>query len=45
MCIYRKAFAFKPISNQFNILADCNLSFTKSLNNSYLEMDGYFYID
>ena len=29
MCIYRKAFVFKPTGNQLNILAGCNLSFTK----------------
>ena len=34
MCIYRKAFVFKPISNQLNILAN------KSLNSSFFEMDG-----
>ena len=40
MSIYRKAFVFKPISNQLNVLAGCNLSFTKSLNTSYFEIDG-----
>ena len=40
MCIYRKAFVFKPISNQLNILVGYNLSFTKFLNTSYFEMDG-----
>ena len=40
MCIYRKAFVFKPISNQLIILVGCNLSFTKSLKTSYFEMDG-----
>ena len=40
MCIYRKAFAFKPICNQLNILVDCNLSFTKSLNTSYFKVNG-----
>ena len=34
MCIQRKAFVFKPISNQLNILVGCNLSLTKSLNTS-----------
>ena len=38
MCIYRKAFVFKPISKQLNILVGCNLSFTKSLNTSYFAM-------
>ena len=33
-------FIFKPISNQLNILVGCNLSFTKSLNACYFEMDG-----
>ena len=40
MCIYRKAFVFKHISNQLNILVGCDLSFTKSLNTSYFEMAG-----
>ena len=40
MSIYRKAFVFKPISNQLNILTGCKLSFTESLNTSYFEMDG-----
>ena len=40
MCIYRKAFVLKSISNQLNILGGCNLSFTKSLNTSYCEVDG-----
>ena len=39
LCNYREEFVFKPISSQFNIVADCNLSFTRSLNASYLEMD------
>ena len=33
-------FIFKPFSNQLNIFVGCNLSFTKSLNASYFEMDG-----
>ena len=33
-------FIFKLISNQLNILVGCNLTFTKSLNASYFEMDG-----
>ena len=36
MFIYRKTFVYKPISNQLNILVVCNLSFSKSLNTSYL---------
>ena len=40
MCIYRKVFVFKPITNQLNILVGCNLSFTKFLNSSYFEMGG-----
>ena len=40
ICIYRKAFVFTPTSNQLNVLVGCNLSFTKSLNTSYFEMDG-----
>ena len=39
MCIYRKAFVFKPVSNQLHILVGCNLSFTKSLNTSHIEME------
>ena len=37
MYIYRKAFVFKSISDQLNVLVGCNLSFTKSLNTSYFE--------
>ena len=40
LCNYREDFAFKPISNQLNIPGGCSLSFTRSLNVSYLEMDG-----
>ena len=40
MCIYGKAFVFKPITNWLNILVGCNASFTKSLNTSYFKMDG-----
>ena len=36
----KHVFTFKPISNQFNILVGCNLSFTNSLNASNFEMDG-----
>ena len=32
LCNYREQFVFKPISSQFNIVAGCNLSFTRSLN-------------
>ena len=37
LCNYREGF---PISNQLNILVGCNLSFTRSLNASYLKMGG-----
>ena len=40
MCIYRKVFVFNPISNQLNVLVGYNLSFNKSLNTSYFEIDG-----
>ena len=40
LCNYREEFVFKPISNQLKILVACNLSFSSSLNVSYLEMDG-----
>ena len=40
LCNYREKIVFKPISSQFNIVVGCNLSFTRSLNASYLEMDG-----
>ena len=40
LCNYREAFVFKPISNQLDILAGCNVSFTRWLNASFLEMDG-----
>ena len=36
---YSEGFAFKPISKHLNILVGCTLSFTRSLNASYLEMD------
>ena len=36
---YREKFVFKPINSQFNIVG-CNLSFTRFLNGSYLEVDG-----
>ena len=38
--VQQSTFVFKPISNQLNIVVGCNLSFTRSLNASYLEMDG-----
>ena len=40
MCVYRKVFVFKSISNQLNIHVGYNLSFTKSLNTSSFEMTG-----
>ena len=40
MCIYSKAFVFKPISKQLNIPVGYNLSFTNSLNTSHFKMDG-----
>ena len=45
MCIHGKAFIFKPISNQLNILVGYKLSFTKSLNAPCFQMDGWFYAD
>ena len=39
LCFLSKI-VFKTISNQLNILVGCNLSFTKSLNTSYFEVDG-----
>ena len=44
LCNYREQFVFKPISSQFNIVG-CNLSFTRSLNASYPEMDGQSSVD
>ena len=40
MFIYIKVFVCKPIINQLNVLVGCNLSFTKSLNIFYFEIDG-----
>ena len=40
MCIYSKAFVFKAISKQLNVLVGCNLTYTKPLSTSYFEMDG-----
>ena len=37
LCNYKEEFVF---SNQLNIVVDCNLNFTRSLNASYIEMDG-----
>ena len=37
---YREEFILKLISNQLNILVGCNLTFTRSVNVSYLQMDG-----
>ena len=45
LCIYRKAFVFKPISTQLKVYVECNLSFVWSLNTSYLEMDGQSSVD
>ena len=45
LCSYREEFKFKPTSSQFNIFVGCNLNFTKSLNVSYLKMDGYSSVD
>ena len=39
-CNYRKAFVFKPNSNQLNMLVGYNFSFTRSLNTFYLKMEG-----
>ena len=40
LCNYKEEFfLFKPISNQLNILVGCNLSFSRSLNAFYLELD------
>ena len=39
---YREEFLFKPVSNQLNIFAGCDLTFIRSLNASYLERDRYF---
>ena len=38
-CNYREEFVFKPVNDQLNIIVGCNLSFTRSLNASYFEMD------
>lgn len=35
LCNYREEFVSKPISNQLNILVGCNLSFKRSLNETY----------
>ena len=40
LCNYREEFVLKPFSDWLNILVTCNLSFTWSLNASYLEIDG-----
>ena len=40
LCNYKEEFVFKLISDQLNILEGLNLSFTRPLNASYLEMDG-----
>ena len=36
LCNYREGFVLKLNINQLNILVKCNLSFTKSVNFSYL---------
>ena len=36
----QKSILFNPISNLLNILVGSNLSFNKSLNAPYLEVDG-----
>ena len=41
----RKVSAFEPISNQLHFLMSYNLSFTRSLSASYLEMDGLSSVD
>ena len=45
MFIYSKSFLVKHISKQLNIFVGYNLTFTKSLNTSYLEMEGESYVD
>ena len=40
LCNYKEEFVFEPINNELNIPAGCILFFTKSLNASYLKMDG-----
>ena len=40
LCNYSEEFVLKPISNISNIIVCCNLSFTRSLNVSYFQMDG-----
>ena len=40
LCNYKEEVVFKPINSQLNILVDCNLSFTMSLNASMFEVDG-----
>ena len=45
MCICSKAFVFKSISSQLDILVGCNLSFTKSLSTAYIEMNGLCCVD
>ena len=39
LCNNREEFLSKPIISQFNIVVSCNLSFTRSLNASYIDMD------
>ena len=40
MCIYSKAFVFKHIGKQLDILVSCNLRLSRSLNTFYFKMDG-----
>ena len=40
LCYYGEEYVVKPMSNQLSIFLGCNLSFTKSLKASYLEMVG-----
>ena len=40
LCNYKEDFVLKPISNISNTFVCCNLSFTRSLNVSYFQMDG-----
>ena len=40
LCDYTEELILKPISNISNILVCCNLSFTRSLNVSYFQMNG-----
>ena len=37
---YKEEYVFKRIRNPLDFLMGCNLSFTRSLNTSYLKIDG-----